>query len=300
MKISIGPAPFNWGKNRLMEFYCDEIADTGIEAVYIGNTICHKRNVLNREDFQTIIAALHQKGIKAYYSTLALCTTAEEFDYVKDIYSLFDGLEVNMLGFLNLLKQKRFKDLNKDIILGPYLNLYNWKSAACLKKFNPEKLVAPFELPLESIKSITEKSMIPMEITVWGNLSTALSWRCYTARAVNRTRKNCGMICLEYPEGMLLKSIEGEELFKIDGLQVLSSKTHCLVEYLRQLEENRISTIRIYPQMQQTVAVVNIFRQVLENRLDAKSALLQLASYAPSGFCNGWLWGKAGWEYVAA
>lgn len=300
MKISIGPAPFNWGKTRLIDFYCNEIAPIGVDSVYIGNTICHKRNVLHRDDYRIIIDKLKEKGAKVYYSTLALCTTAEEFDFVKDIYDLFDGIEVNMIGFLNLLKESKFKIQDKDIILGPYLNIYNWRSAAYLTKFNPRKLVAPFELSLDSIAEIAQKSHIPVEITAWGNISTALSWRCYTARAVNRSRENCGMICYEYPEGMTLKSVENEELFKIDGLQVLSSKTHCLLEDIPLLKEAGISSIRIYPQMQNTTEIINAFSQSLENSLDAASGMQQLAPYAPGGFCNGWLWEKAGWEYVAA
>jgi collagenase-like PrtC family protease len=300
IRISIAPAPFNWGRKRLLDFYCQEIAASKVEAVYIGNTICHKRNILKKDDFGTIIKALKLRGIKVYYSTLALCTTAEEFDYVKQVWPLFDGIEINMLGFLNLLKQNGFKGSGKEVILGPYLNIYNWKSAAYLKKFKPRRLVAPFELPLDSIADITRKSLIPVEVTAWGNLSTALSWRCYTARAVNRSRENCGRICLEYPRGMLLKSVEDEELFRIDGLQVQSAKTHCLLEHLPRLEENGISSIRIYPQQEHTIEIVTTFRRVLAGEQDAKAGLERLAAYAPSGLCNGWFWGRAGWEYVAA
>lgn len=298
INIAIGPAPFNWGRKRLLDFYCREIAGTDVESVYIGNTICHKRNVLDRDDFSTICDALKAKGIKVYYSTLALCTTSEEFDYVKGIAHLFDGLEINMLGFLNLLNQDEFKDT--EIILGPYLNIYNWKSASFLKKFNPQRLVAPFEISLENVADIAEKAHIPVEVTAWGNLSTALSWRCYTARAVDRSRENCNKVCFEYPEGMLLKTVEGEDIFRIDGLQVQSAKTHCMVEHLQELAMSGISTIRIYPQMGHTKEIVDILAQALEGRQNAKSSLKQLMPYAPSGVCNGWSWGKAGWEYVAA
>jgi len=281
-----------------MDFYCSEMPGMGVEEVYIGNTICQKRNVLSRNDFQTIINTLRGKGIKVYYSTLALSTTPGEFDYVKGIALLFDGIEINMLGYFNLLKLDEFKDL--EIILGPYLNIYNWKSSAYLKKFNPKSLVAPFEIPQESIADIAEKGELPVEVTAWGNLCTALSWRCYTARAVGRTREECSRICFEYPDGMLLKTVEGEDLFKIDGLQVKSAKTHCLVEYLPQLEDDGISSIRIYPQMENTAGIVSAFTAALEGRQAATTSLEQLTPYAPYGFCNGWFKEKAGWEYVAA
>ncbi|MBI5789251.1 MAG: U32 family peptidase [Candidatus Schekmanbacteria bacterium] len=295
LSISLGTAPYNWGRKRLLEFYLDELADVSADEVYVGNNICHQREILTNEDLKNIAQALNRQGKKGYFSTLTLCTKAEEVDGLNEKCRYFDGVEVNMIGFLNQLK-----DTDKEIVLGPYLNLYNWKSAAYMQKFHPVKLVASFEIPLDSIADIADKSGIPVEVMAWGNISTALSWRCYTARAVNRSRENCGKICFEYPEGMLLKSVENEDLFRIDGLQVLSAKTHSLIEYLPLLAEKQISSIRIYPSMENTGKIVDVFRQVIAAHLTAKTGGEQLVSYAPHGVCNGWFLGKPGWEYVAA
>ncbi len=283
-----------------MEFYHDEFPAGGIDTAYIGDVVCHERNILSNDDLQSIVKRLHRQGIKVCYSTLALCTTPVEIDYLKEVYRFFDGIEINMLGFMNLLKNNRFQDLGKKIVLGPHLNIYNWKSAAFLKKFNPSLMVAPFELTLDSITDIIEKASIPMEITAWGNVSVALSWRCYTARAVGRTREECGKVCFEYPEGMTLKTVENEELFLVDGLQVKSAKTYCLVESLPRLINKGISSFRIYPHREHTTRILDVFRQVLAEELDHRTARTQLAPFAPSGFCNGWLFQKAGWEYAVA
>jgi hypothetical protein len=73
-----------------------------------------------------------------------------------------------------------------------------------------------------------------------------------------------------------------------------------LLKQLPQLEEKGISTIRIYPQLKNTVEIIGIFNEGLAGQQDIASLATQLKEYAPCGFCNGWLWGKAGWEYVAA
>ncbi len=300
IQITIGSAPYSWGRERLIKFYTQEVGDLGVESVYIGDNVCFQRNVLSPKDLEKIVHALRDKGIKAYFSTLALLTNAAEFDYVAKVYPLFDGLESNMIGFLNLLKRPEIARLDKELILGPYMNVYNWKSANFLKKYKPSRLVAAFELPLESIRDIVDKSRMPVEVIGWGNLSTALSWRCYTARAVGKVRSNCERSCLKYPEGMILKSVEGEELFNINGLQVLSARTHCLIEHLDEIQHKGISYLRIYPDYQHTAEIVNTFKNVLDNKFDPKEGLTYLQQLAPYGFCNGWLWGKPGWEYVAA
>jgi len=300
VKFTLGPAPYNWGRERLLEFYTQEVPDLEVDSVYIGDNVCFKRTVLSPKDLEQIVDTLRERGVKVYFSTLALLTNREEFEYVARVYPLFDGLEANMVGFLNLLKRPEIKAQGKELILGPYLNIYNWKSAEFMKRYNPKRLVAAFELPLDSIRDIAEKSGLPVEILGWGHLSTALSWRCYTARAVGRARSDCGCTCLEYPQGMLLKSVEGEDLFKINGLQVLSARIHCLVEYLDKIQQQGIFYLRIYPDLYHTGEIVNTFKNVLENRFDPREGLKYLQSFAPHGFCNGWLWGRPGWEYVAA
>lgn len=300
LKITIGPAPFSWGRGKLLDFYCKELPTEGIEAVYVGDNVCSKRRVLNQDDFKAIADSLHSKGIKAYYSTLALSTTQEEFDLARKECLVFDGLEANTLGHLSLLQNGNSACAGKELILGPYLNLYNWKSVTYLRKYNPSRLVAPFELPIESIKDIRDKAEIPVEVTAWGHLSTAVSWRCYIARAVSRTREECAMACFDYPNGMLLKSVENEELFRIEGSQVLGAKTHCLIEYVRELQDSGVDSIRIYPQMEHTADIVDLFRRVINDELPAKVGLERLTPYASSGVCNGWFLGKAGWEYVVS
>jgi len=298
-QIAIGPAPYSWGRDKLLKFYTEEVVGLNVDYVYVGDNVCFKRNILSLQDLEKITSALKSSGKKVYFSTLALLTKDEEFEFVASAYPLFDGMEANMIGFLNLLKRPELKELNKELILGPYLNLYNWKSADFLKKYNPARMVSSFEIPLESIQDISEKTKIPVELTVWGEVSTALSWRCYTARAVEKDRKNCGCACLDFPQGMLLKSIEGEDLFKIDGLQVLSSSVSCFIEHLGKIDQADIKCLRILPDLNHTKDIVDTFREVADNNADAGEGLENLKQFAPHGFCNGWLFGKPGWEYVA-
>jgi len=298
--IALGPAPYSWGKERLIKFYSEEVPSLDVESVYIGDHVCSRRSMLSVEDLKPIVAKLKDKGKKVFLATLALATNNEDSESILKYCELFDGLEANMIGYLNLLKRPELNGENKELILGSYLNIYNWRSASFLKKYNPTRLVPAHELPLDSIADMAEKSDIPIEMPVWGRVSTALSWRCYTARASEKNREECALVCLEHPEGMLLKSIEEEDLFMVDGAQVLSAKINCLIEHLPTLEANGVKYLRIVPDLNHTTEIVNVFKEVLAGRLDPRQGYEKLKAYAPQGLCNGWLWGKPGWEYVAA
>lgn len=298
MKISLGPAPSCWGGEELKKFY-QEIARSHVDAVFIGEIVCPKRRVLSPADLKEITKILRESGKKVFFSSLALVTSEKEFASIRQLFSIGDGIEANTISILNLYQASDPIAANQDLIIGPFLNIYNWKAANYLAKFNPERIIVPFELPGRSIEDIAQKSSIPIEVTVWGNLSTSLSWRCYTARTFDLTQANCQKKCLEYPDGIVLKTVDNQDLFLIDGSQVLAAKTHCLIKQLDKLDFIGVSSIRIQPHREHTVEIVNIFQEVIAGKKNSKEALEELSEYAPHGLCNGWFWGEAGWKYIA-
>jgi putative sterol carrier protein len=86
-------------------------------------------------------------------------------------------------------------------------------------------------------------------------------------------------------------------MFRIEGPQTLSAATYCLVEYLPQLVKVDVDTVRILPQWNHTGRIVRIYRDVLEQRRHCADAAEELKAISPTGLCNGWLLGKAGWVY---
>jgi collagenase-like PrtC family protease len=298
LKISVAPTPAAWGKSALKDFYRN-IAESAAHTVFVGETICSKRDVLSYQDLDEIASILREKGKKVYYSSLALLTTEEEFERIHQLIPLFDGVEANTIGILNLFEKNDPSVKGKDLVIGPYLNIYNWQAAQYLKKFQPARIVAPFEIPHESIDDIIKKTDIPMEILAWGHLPTAISWRCYTARSLDLTRENCGKVCFQHPDGMLLKTVDDNDLFIINGLQVLSAKTYCLVEQLELLDEMNIKHLRIEASKDHGNEIINTFSAVLSKDLSPREAMEKLAPFASHGVCNGWFWKEPGWKYVA-
>ncbi len=298
MKLSLAPAPITWGKNELKSFY-RKIAESKVDTVFVGEVVCSKRDVLSLSELKEIAGFLREHGKKVYYSSLALLTTEDEFDRIRQIVPVFDGIEANTIGVLNLFEQDDPLVKEKDLIIGSYLNIYNWQAAQYLKKFNPERIVAPFEIPHESIGDIIGKSKVSMEVLAWGHLPTALSWRCYSARSFGRLRENCNSICFQHPDGMLLKTVDDNDLFLINGMQVLSAKTYCLIEQLDLLDSMSVEHLRIDASRDHGLELINIFDAALSKEISAQEAKEKLAPLAAHGLCNGWFWNEAGWKYVA-
>jgi collagenase-like PrtC family protease len=299
MELVLSPVYHAWNKKRLKDFYLNEVVNMDVSTVYVGEVICQKRDILNEDDFKEIIAALKSAGKTVYHSTLALITSQDELDESKRFLHLFDGVEVNSFGVLNLLiKDKSLKD--KKIIIGPFMNIYNSVAADFLLKFNPERFVTPYEVPFDTIKDVAANIKTPLEVYAWGQLSTALSWRCYTARTFNLERNTCALKCFDYPDGILLKTVKDEPLYVENGIQVLSSKMHCIIEQIDMLKDINMPYLRITPSHEHTSEVVKIFSDVVNGRLDSKEAVTTLSDFAEHGLSNGWFLGKPGWEYTAA
>ena len=60
-KLSLGPVLYYWPRETLLEFYA-RIADSPVDIVYLGETVCAKRRVLNHSDWLALAARLQAAG----------------------------------------------------------------------------------------------------------------------------------------------------------------------------------------------------------------------------------------------
>ncbi len=289
MKISLGAIPINGEKEKLYNFY-KSIAESEIDNVYLGEIVCPKRESF-AENLAAIINMLKESRKNVYISSSVLRNNGFHLRNIKRLLEISDGLEINNMAFLDMKTKK-------EITVGPFLNVYNWRAAKYFSKFGIKKVVIPWEVGIKSIEDIAEKSDINIEVVVHGQLPLALSQECYTVRALNLSSNHCSKECFQYPEGFFLKAISGELLFKISGYQVFSAKTHCLIEYIGHLKKLKVESIRIESQLgEKTGEVINLYRKVLDNHLDAKEAVNKLKEYYSDDLCNGFFLEKPGWHF---
>jgi len=292
MKITLGPIPFLWEKERILSFY-KEVSATPVSTVYLGEVVCSKRTVLGRDTIEAIARMLSDAGKEVVVSTLGLITHRDELNFIESLCSLPLNIEVNNIGVLNLCPDK------SRVICGPHLAIYNAPAAKFLAGLGIRRIVFMPELSQQAIESLSlSVPSVEKEIIAFGNLPLAFSWRCYTARALNLSKTNCAIVCNKYPSGMPLDTMEGMPLFNINGTQLMSEKKVCMIEQINILRSFGIGHLRIIPQEHHTSEIVAIFNKTLTGDLSVPTALEVLKKFAPAGISNGWFHGRAGWEYV--
>ncbi len=290
MQLTLGPVLFDWKKEELLRFY-DEVADMPVDKVYLGEVVCVKKKGLSVKDLEKVGKKLEKAGKEVIVSTLAVVSNEEELELLREITKLPYPVEANDMSVFNIVRSQ------KEIIAGPHITTYNVPSIEFLQGLRVKRVVFPVELSRDSIRHCIQNTGIYSEVFAHGKVPLAFSWRCYTSRAYGLNKANCQYRCKLHPDGMPLKTIEGEPAFTINGTSVLSALTYTLVEVIEDLQSIGVNALRISPQYRHTKKIVDVFRKRIDGIIGPDEGMAMLQETSPQGFCNGWYWGMAGKEY---
>ena len=321
MRLSLGPILYFWDRDAVFDFYA-RVADAPVDIVYLGEVVCAKRRALRGEDWLRIAEELELAGKEVVFSTLALIEAESELGGMRRLCE--NGrfaVEANDMGAVNLLAGRaRF-------VAGPHLNIYNAGTLALLAAAGARRWVMPVELGRDLLAPLQAARPAGMETEVFafGRLPLAFSARCFTARAHNLGKDDCGFRCADYADGMLLSTQEDKPFLVLNGIQTQSAETCNLVGELDAMRALGVDVVRISPmggviggtpgtrvrgpramdgasadspQSRGTFEVVGAFRGALDGTLDAAAAGARLAAHAPYGSCNGYWYGRAGMDWV--
>ncbi len=290
MKISVGPIPYHWELTQVRDFY-QELAELPVDIVYLGETVCSKRRIVRLEDLIEMAELLQAAGKATVLSTLALSEAESELAGLRRIAE--NGhfpVEANDMAAVNLMAG------TAPFIIGPHINIYNDSALSFLHGLGATRWVVPVELGQHNLARILEHRPpgLETEITAFGRLPLAFSARCFCARAHDRGKDDCGFICKEYPDGLLLKTQDQDPFLIINGIQIQSARSQNLMRHLGELKTLGVDIIRILPQMENFADIVLTFRNVLEDKLLQADGIQQLAEQQPYGCCDGYWHQQAG------
>ena len=57
MKLAVGPLLYLWDRGTALDFYA-ELCDAPVDIVYLGEVVCSKRRVLQKDDWPLVACAL--------------------------------------------------------------------------------------------------------------------------------------------------------------------------------------------------------------------------------------------------
>ena len=285
MKLSLGPLQYYWPRQTTLDFYAD-VARMPVDIVYLGETVCARRHELRLEDYLDLAATLADAGKEVVLSSPTLIESESD---LKAMRRLVDNerfaVEANEMGAVRLLAQRAI-----PFIAGPTLNVFNTETLGLLAGMGAKRWVMPPEAGRELLAGMrpTLPANIATEVFAYGRVPLAYSARCFTARRFNLQKDTCEFKCLDFPDGMMVKTREGEDFLSLNGIQTQSAKVYNLLADLPELVAAGVDILRISPQSIGTAEVVAAFRAML----DGQPA--QLAG----DHCNGFWHGRPGLELI--
>ncbi|MDP5292735.1 U32 family peptidase [Oceanimonas sp. CHS3-5] len=231
MHVNLGPLLFFWPRQQVEDFY-QAALDTPCRRIYLGETVCPKRRELKTGDWLELAQALAAAGKEVVLSTLTLIQAPAELQIIQKLCEQGElQIEANDLGAVQLAHERGL-----PFVAGPALNVYNLDTLQLLLDKGMTTWVPPVELSRDWLWRIHQaadaagiRDHFQLEVFGYGHLPLAWSARCFTARAENRPKDECELVCIQYPAGRLANTQEGQPVFNLNGIQTQSGYCYNLI-----------------------------------------------------------------------
>jgi len=265
MQLSLGPPQYFWPRERTLAFYREAVT-WPLDRIHLGETVCSKRRELGTRDWIALADELAASGKQIVLSTLALIEAESELGALRRIvdHSRF-LIEANDLSAVQYCRQRGL-----PFVAGPTLNIYSAQALSLLIEDGLQRWVPGVEQGHDLIAEMRAamgelgRRMPELEVIAWGRLPLAFSARCFTARALDLAKDDCGFRCIEHPDGLPLATREGERFLRINGIQVQGDEITDLAPEIGELRALGVDALRLYPQHDGMAEVVARFRSALD------------------------------------
>ena len=246
------------------------VIEAGADAVYVGGSQFGARayaNNFTEEELLEAIDYVHLRGRKLFLTVNTLFKNQEIkeqlYDYLKPYYERgLDAVIVQDFGAISFIKEY-FPNL--PIHTSTQMTITGVEGAKLLKNLGAERVVLARELSIAEMKKIHDEADVELEAFIHGALCYSFSGQCLFSsvlggRSGNRGR--CAQPC------RLAYSVldEQKKEYKKESY-VLSLKDLCGIEYLQQLREAGVYSLKIEGRMKQAsyaAGVVSFYRKYID------------------------------------
>jgi len=292
MKLALGPLLYYWPRDTVLAFY-EAVAQSPVDIVYLGEAVCSRRHEVRLTDWLDIASALRAAGKEVVLSTQVLIESGADVTVLHKITANGQFMvEANDMGAVHCLEGK------VPFVAGPHLNIYNLPTLQWMADLGVQRWVMPLEMSHEDLAVIQQGRPpgLQTEVFAYGRMPLAFSARCFTARHRNLPKDDCQFSCIDYPDGLPMRTREGEAFLVLNGIQTQSARTHNLLPQLATLRNLGVDVVRINPQSAHMRRITELFHAVIHQRMDVTQAHAELLPLMPEQACNGYWFGQAGLE----
>lgn len=288
-RLTLGPVLFHWPAERLADFYRRIADEAPVERVHVGEVVCGKRMPFSDPCWPDVIERLERAGKEVVLATLALPATVRERRSIAELCGDDRMVEVNDITALPARSGRPF-------VTGPFLNVYNEATARFLAAKGARTICPPVELSLAAIGGMAAACPeVGFELFAFGRLPLAISGRCYHARLHGLHKDSCRFMCEQDPDGLAVDTLDEQKFLAINGVQTLSSQVQALCLAPDALRDHGIARLRLSPHTADMVAVVKIFRDLLDGReTPGETRFLLSCLELPGAMVDGFAFGAPG------
>lgn len=254
----------------------------GADAVYIGGEIFGLRAAAKNftlEEMAEGVAFAHEHGVRVYVTANIIPHNEDLQDlpeYVKALDQIgVDALIVSDPGTLMMVQEAA---PNMEIHISTQANNTNYQTANFWYKQGAKRVVLARELSFDEVREIREKTPEDLEIEafVHGAMCISYSGRCLLSNYMahrDANRGECAQPC-RWKYHLVEEKRPGEYMPIYEdahGTYIMNSKDLCMIEYIPQLIEAGIDSLKIEGRMKTTfyvATVVGAYRAALDSYLE--------------------------------